>query len=82
MRAWQMLWVIVLLWGTLLFAPGCASRQPEPKPFHTPQSIERPATSLEDETSPADRAGEIAVVLLVVAVTIAGIVVPIILLNN
>ena len=82
MRAWQLLWVVVVLCGTLLFGSACASRQPEPRPFGTPQSIERPASSLEEETSAADRAGEIAVVLLVVVVTIAGIVVPIILLNN
>lgn len=81
MRGWQWAWMVVLLWGVLAFAPGCASRQPEPKPFRTPVSIERPAKSLEDETTTVDRAGEIAVVLLVVAVTIAGIVVPIILLN-
>ena len=81
MRGWQWVWMVLLVWGALAFAPGCATRQPEPKPFRTPQSIERPAKSLGDETSSADRAGEIAVVVLVVVVTIAGIVVPIILLH-
>jgi len=81
MRGWHWVWMVVLLWGALVFAPGCASRQPAPKPFQTPQSIERPAKALDDESSASDRAGEIAVVLLVVAITIAGIVVPIILLN-
>ncbi|MCK6555537.1 hypothetical protein L6Q96_13310 [Candidatus Binatia bacterium] len=81
MREWHWVWTVLLLWGALMFAPACASRQPEPKPFRTPQSIERPAKSLTDESSTADRAGEIAVVILVVAVTVAGIVVPIILLQ-
>lgn len=64
---------------------GCSAR-----PAMTPQEeqanrerggIERPARALSEEDSFSDQLGKIGVVILVVGITLAGIIVPIILLN-
>jgi hypothetical protein len=79
--------LILMLFGTVTLgftASGCSTR-----PMMTPQeqqanrerdSIERPAHAIDDETSVSDRMGQVGVVILVVGITLAGIILPILLI--
>jgi hypothetical protein len=44
------------------------------------QSIERPARAIDEEASFTDRVGQVVVVIVIVGVTIAGILLPILLI--
>lgn len=79
--------LILTLLGT--FAMGATTMGCSTRPFMTPQeeqanrergTIERPAQSVSEEESMFEKAGKVAVVLLIVGVTIAGILVPILLI--
>jgi hypothetical protein len=82
------LFLVLTLFGALTCGftiTGCSTR-----PAMTPQeqqanrereSIERPARPIEDESTFTDRIGQVGVVLLIVGVTLAGILVPILLLS-
>ena len=65
-------------------AVGCSTRpmmtQQEEQANRERQSIERPARGIDDEESVFEKAGKVAVILLIVGVTIAGILVPILLI--
>jgi uncharacterized membrane protein YidH (DUF202 family) len=77
MRSWQVLCVLLALAGTLLLGIGCASRQQEPTVDH--RGFERPARALSEEESVVDRAGQVAVVIVVIAVVAGLIALPILL---
>jgi len=79
MHSWQLVAVLLALSGTLLLAPGCASRQPQPSTADY-SGMERPARPIEEEQSGIERIGEIAVVVLAIAVIGALIALPIIFL--
>jgi len=79
MRSRRMMAVLALS-VMLMLVSGCAARQPETTSIEEPVGIERPAEPLEEETSLSDRIGEMGVVLLVVAVTLGGILIPLLLL--
>ena len=80
MQALRLVVVVVALGGGLLATSGCANRQHQPAAIDDDTSIERPATPLDEETSWTDRIGEVGIVLLIVAVTVGGILIPILLL--
>ena len=74
--------MIVLL--LLAFAiPACSSRRQSAPAIYEPAggSIERPAKPLDEEKTTMERAEEIATVVLVVGIVVAGIVLPILLLH-
>jgi hypothetical protein len=79
--------LILTLSGT--FAMGATTMGCSARPMMTPQeeqanrergTIERPARSVSEEEGLLTTAGKVAVVLLIVGVTIAGILVPILLI--
>lgn len=72
--------VLVALWGVLCMAAGCASHQHQAAEIDESTSIERPARPLSEEQSLSDRIGEVGIVLLVIAVTVGGILIPLLLL--
>jgi hypothetical protein len=77
----RVLVVIGALCSSLWFASGCASRQHEDVYIEdTTTSNERPAVSLQDETSFWDAAGEVLVIILVVGITVGAILLPIFIL--
>ena len=80
MRSWRVFLVLTALCASLLLASGCAGRQPQGTSIESPASIERPAQSLGEEESLADKIGQVGVVLLVVGAAIGGILVPLLLL--
>jgi hypothetical protein len=80
MQAMRVAVVFVALCGGLLAASGCASQQRQAAAIDEDASIERPAMPLDEETGLADRIGEVGVVLLIIAVTVGGILVPLLLL--
>lgn len=80
MAAGHKVLVFVALWGVLGLAAGCASHQREAAQIDETTSIERPAVPLSDEQTLADRIGEVGIVLLVIAVTVGGILLPLLLL--
>jgi len=71
--------VLLTLSALLMLVTGCASRQAETTSVEEPAGIERPAEPLEEETTLSDQIGEVGIVLLVVAVTIGGILIPLLL---
>jgi hypothetical protein len=81
-------WLIVLaLLGAFACGSsisGCSTRpmmtQEEQQANRERESIERPARPIDEETSLADRIGQVGVVILVVGITLAGILVPILLI--
>ena len=77
---WQSVLRLVVLCILLSGAVGCAARQPYPASIDESTSIERPARPLEEEETFWDRAGEVGIVILIVAITVGGILVPILLL--
>lgn len=79
--------LVLVFFGTLVFGfgtTGCSSRprmtQQEEQANRERQSIERPAQAIGEETSMSDRMGQVGVVLLVVGITLAGIILPILLI--
>ena len=56
---------------------GCGTRRPTT--YSSPEGIERPAKALDEEKDFGDRAGEVFVVVLVVAGALAAIALPILL---
>jgi hypothetical protein len=84
-RGIRSLLLLAILLGALAFGfSGCSSRpfmtQQEEQANRERQSIERPARGIDEETSIIERAGQVAVVLLIVGVLVAGILVPILLI--
>ena len=79
MRSWHLLCVLTLLCGTLLAGAGCASRQKEATSVDY-RGIERPARPLSEEDSTTWKVGEVAVVVLAIAVAGALIALPFIFL--
>ena len=71
--------VVLVLCGNLALASGCATRQRYPTTAETEESIERPARSLDEEETLADRIGQVGVVILVVGITVGLILIPILL---
>jgi hypothetical protein len=68
--------MLMLLMGSL---PACSGRQQHAPAIYEPAgSIERPAKELSEEKTFGDRAEEVATVLIVVGITVALIVIPII----
>lgn len=83
MQLRRLLLAIVMMLGCAAAGPGCAARQRETAPIERQAtSLERPAKPLSEEESLADRIGEVGIVVLVVVVTVGGILLPILLLNN
>jgi hypothetical protein len=78
---WRMACVLIALCGALFAGAGCASHQATPETEEESTSIERPAVPLEEEETLTDRIGQVGVVILVLAVTIGGILLPILLLK-
>jgi len=87
MRLIRALLLLLTLLGT--FAMGATTMGCSTRPMMTPQeeqanrergTIERPARSVSEEESMFEKAGKVAVVLLIVGVTIAGILVPLLLI--
>ena len=68
--------LLILLNGSALLA-GCGSMHHDT--IDEPVSMARPAQSLSEEETWADRAGEVAIVVLIVAGTVGGILLPIFL---
>ena len=68
----------VVLLGAVSVLGSCAAHQPEPT-IREDDNIEE-AQPLADDESVADKAGEVGVVGLVVAVIVGGILLPIFLL--
>lgn len=84
-RSWLVAVALLLGAGTFATAGSACSTRPSMTPqerqaYEERQSIERPARGLEEETSLADRIGQVGVVILVVGITLAGIMLPILLL--
>lgn len=77
---WQSILRLVVLCIMLSGTVGCAARQPHPASVEESAGIERPAHPLEEEETFWDRAGEVGIVLLIVGITVAGILLPILLL--
>jgi hypothetical protein len=63
---------------------GCSGQplmtQEERQANEERQSIERPARGINEETSIMNHIGQVGVVLLVVGITLAGILIPVLLL--
>ncbi len=81
------LFLVLILFGTLagpLATTGCSTRpvmtRQEEQANRERQSIERPARSIDEESSFTDRIGQVVVVIVIVGVTIAGILVPLLLI--
>jgi hypothetical protein len=72
-----MICVVVALLGALSVLGSCAPRQRSSTP---PDDDSLMAQPLGDDDSPADKAGEVGVVGLVVTVIVGGILLPIFLL--
>jgi hypothetical protein len=79
MRSWHLMLVLAALCSALFLGAGCSSRQPEPSTADY-RGIERPARPVLEEDSSTETAGEIAVVILAVAVAGALIALPFIFL--
>lgn len=82
-------WLLVLAFiGALSFTSGlvgCSARpsmtQQERQAHDERQSIERPARDVNEESSLTDHLGQIGVVILVITITVAGILLPVLLLS-
>jgi hypothetical protein len=71
---------MMLLIGLVGVLPACsATSGAVPAAAYPGESIERPATSLGDEDTPAEKMGKALVAGLVVCVALAAIIVPILL---
>jgi len=81
MHRWHTLLVITLVWAGLSVFAGCSGGQRHPTWHSSPTGIERPAQPVEEEEDFSDKAGDLGVVLLVVGVTVAGVLVPLLLLG-
>jgi len=73
--------LLLALSGALFLTAGCASRQHEPAEVEEDSGIERPAVPLSEEEGLTDRIGEVGVALLVIGITVALIVLPLIFLG-
>jgi len=80
MHGWRTLLVVTLVWVGLSVFAGCSGGQ-HPTSYSSPTGIERPAQPVEEEEGFSDKAGEVGVVLLVVGATVAGVLVPLLLLG-
>jgi hypothetical protein len=83
----RLLVLTFVLFGTIagsLTTTGCSTRpgmtRQEEQANRERQSIERPARAIDDEASFTDRVGQVVVVIVIVGVTIAGILLPILLI--
>jgi hypothetical protein len=83
------LWLVTLaILGAVSLEVGLAgcSTQPsmtrqERQAQQERESIERPAQPLSEESSIVDKVGQVGVVILIVGITLAGILLPILLLS-
>ncbi len=76
-QALRSLLLVVLVLFSVGGSLGCGTRK---STYSSPQGIERPATSLDEEKDVGDRAGEVLVAIVVVGTAIALIAVPILLI--
>lgn len=83
-RPWMLVVAFVGALSLTSGVVGCSTRpsmtQQERQAHDERQSIERPARDVNEESSLMDHLGQAGVVILVISITVAGILLPVLLL--